>query len=373
MAGSSYCAIQDESSSDSDVCWLGSANLEQLSEIKSEDIWEICSPRSYSSRKINSDEEETCITLYENVHSFTTHNQSLQSRHNYRSLGSKSGRRTYKPRSTDRTSPEKSIARERSTIDSAGNITLMTETVYKCNKCDKTFFTRSGYRKHQRNHAEDDRNVCGECGEAFADQTSLDLHKEVHLREKPWLCTVCHKQFRLQSHLAKHKRIHTGQRPYTCKVCGNSFSQSSNLSAHMKTHFGTNSKNSRIYGYPFAHDNPQIGEHRTIITEGTAFTGSECGRGFERKAHLASHQRAHSSNKPSPVSHRNKSFSSNLIPHTMDHFYACMICGKEFNNGPSCAIHEKTHSETKSFPCGGCGLDFSTCDSYTTHSCILIS
>ncbi|KAM4772136.1 uncharacterized protein WCC33_003860 [Rhinophrynus dorsalis] len=141
-------------------------------------------------------------------------------------------------RDSARISPEKSIARERSMIDSAGNITLMTETVYKCNKCEKTFYTRSGYRKHQRNHSEENNYACTDCGEGFVDYASYNLHKDMHTGGRPWACTVCSKRFKLQSHLTRHERTHTGERPYFCNVCGKCFGQCSSLATHMRTHTG---------------------------------------------------------------------------------------------------------------------------------------
>ncbi|XP_068135082.1 zinc finger protein 664-like isoform X2 [Hyperolius riggenbachi] len=330
MAGASHCIIQDDSSSDSDVCWIGPADFQHLPSFKSEDILAVYSPRSSFNGTIHSDEMGTDSMLFEDISPVDSHSHSLQSSPGHRPVEGKRGRRPYKPRTSDRISPEKSITRERSTVDSSGNITLMTETVYKCNKCDKTFFTRSGYRKHQKNHADDDRNICGECGEAFADQASFNLHKETHLKDKPWICSVCPKRFRLQSHLAKHERTHTGQRPYICKVCGNSFSQSSNLATHMKTHFGGKSYRSREVDHSFMHDS-QVVALETTPTGKRTYPYSKRGRGLGRSSPLASHRTTYS------------------------------------------VKQERGDAGQMSFPCGGCGQDFSNCDSYISHSCVLIS
>ncbi|XP_069829302.1 zinc finger protein 664-like [Dendropsophus ebraccatus] len=355
MAGASHYIIHDDNSSDSDVCWLGPGDLSHLSEYKAEEVWDVYSHERSFQRTFSSDEEVTCIDLYEDVAPINTQ-KSLQTKPNLRHV-EKRGKRAYKPRervqSSDRSSPEKSIARERSTIDSAGNITLMTETIYKCNKCDKTFYTRSGYRKHQRNHSEDNGLTCSECGEVCKDLTAYNLHKEAHEERHPWSCTVCHKRFRLQSQLTRHERTHTGERPYTCNICGNTFSQSSNLATHMKTHTGEMSFACDECGKSFTHKS-ELEVHRTEHSEEKVRATSEYGKDLQRSFHQREepYKRVQSGdNKP----------------------HACVICGKKFCNAASCKKHEKGHSGTKTFLCGGCGRNFSSRASYTSHSCVLIN
>ncbi|XP_040283017.1 oocyte zinc finger protein XlCOF6.1-like [Bufo bufo] len=373
MAGASHYIIHDENSSDSDVCWLGPEDLGHLSDYKREDVWDVYSHERSFKRTFSSDEDVSCIDLYEDVTSIN-HQSNLQTKSNLRHMVSKRGRRAYKPReriqSSDRSSPEKSIARERSTIDSAGNITLMTETIYKCNNCDKTFFTRSGYRKHQRNHSEDSSLTCSECGEIFKDLTTYSLHKEAHEERKPWSCTVCHKCFRLQSHLNKHERTHTEERPYTCNICGNCFGQSSNLTTHMKTHVGEKSYACSECGKSFAR-NFELEAHMIVHSQ-EVLAFSEYKKGFQRSFHQREVERY-------TCSECNKCFSSNsdLILHQRDHTgdkpYSCVICGEKFCSAPSCLRRKKTQSGGKTFLCGGCGRNFSNRDSYTSHSCVLIN
>lgn len=202
-------------------------------DIKEEEMWHMYT----ADRNYSSDEEAMVSTLFEEIPQISSHGAML---HNLGQVDDRQGRKLHRPRERQRDSvrisPEKSIARERSTVDSAGNITLMTETVYKCNKCDKTFYTRSGYRKHQRNHTEENSYVCNTCGDIFIDWSSFNMHKDSHTGGRPWACSACDKRFKLQSHLIRHERSHARERPYTCNVCGKCFGQRSNLTTHMKIH-----------------------------------------------------------------------------------------------------------------------------------------
>ncbi|KAM8953301.1 uncharacterized protein RCH25_044141 [Pelodytes ibericus] len=231
----SYSRHEESDSSDCDISWSQPNNMEYGSKIKGEEMWDVYSTEQSFTRRYGYDEEAMVKTLFEDIPHVSAQGSRLQA-----TLDLDYGQQLHRPRERQRdsvrTSPEKSIARERSTVDSAGNITLMTETVYKCNKCEKTFFTRSGYRKHQRNHSEENSYVCNSCGETFVDWPSFSEHKDSHTGGRPWACTTCDKRFRLQSHLTRHERTHTGERPYACNMCGKCFGQSSNLSSHMRIH-----------------------------------------------------------------------------------------------------------------------------------------
>ncbi|XP_063298028.1 oocyte zinc finger protein XlCOF19-like isoform X2 [Pelobates fuscus] len=238
MAASFHRHVQDDSS-DSDIAWTHTTNMDLASDIKEEPMWHMYTASSNYIGNYSSDEEAMVKTLFEDIPQVSSQGSMLHNLGHVDSIhSSKLHRPRERQRDSARISPEKSIARERSTVDSAGNITLMTETVYKCNKCDKTFFTRSGYRKHQRNHTEENSYVCNICGEMFMDWPSFNMHKDSHTGGRPWACPTCDKRFRLQSHLTRHERTHTGERPFICNACGKCFGQSSNLAAHMRSHTG---------------------------------------------------------------------------------------------------------------------------------------
>ncbi|MEE6477258.1 hypothetical protein FKM82_011432 [Ascaphus truei] len=239
----SFLRHEEDDSSDSDVPGTDHVNFERPSQkIKGEEMWDMDSDEKDFDGNSSSDEESMDRKLFEEIPHVSSQGTQLENKTYISHLIDRHGKRLHRPSerqiNSTRSSPEKSITRERSSIDSAGNITLMTETVYKCNKCDKTFFTRSGYRKHQRNHTEENNYICNDCGKTFTDWTSYNIHKETHTGGRPWSCAACDKRFRLQSHLARHERTHTGERPYMCNVCGKGFGQSSNLATHMRTHTG---------------------------------------------------------------------------------------------------------------------------------------
>ncbi|KAE8605641.1 hypothetical protein XENTR_v10015255 [Xenopus tropicalis] len=216
-----------DDSSDSDIPWSYQRIQSHAARVKKEPM----RSRSPAARDMNgnytTDEEDFDGKLSEDFPLSGAPGTPLQS---------KDPLQRPRPRRQDssRASPEKSVARERSTVDSSGKITLMTETVYKCNRCHKTFFTRSGYRKHQRNHGEESSHRCRECGESFPDWDTYTLHSDTHTGRGR-----CAQPLRLQSHLARHEQSRPGEeRLNPCSVCAKCFAHSSSLAAHMAAHTG---------------------------------------------------------------------------------------------------------------------------------------
>ena len=105
-----------------------------------------------------------------------------------------------------------------------------------CNKCKKSFSSKSDFRKHEKIHNRQRHLVCSECGKKFFTQTHLNRHQMIHTGEKPYVCGKCGKSFSQNVSLLNHKLTHTGERPHLCIECGKSFAVHGNFKVHQMLH-----------------------------------------------------------------------------------------------------------------------------------------
>ena len=79
-------------------------------------------------------------------------------------------------------------------------------TPYKtCKICQKTFFSNSGYLKHQRLHVGAYKLRCKYCEKGFFDSTHLKAHIDArHNKVRSYMCKHCDKGFYWKHHLKRH-------------------------------------------------------------------------------------------------------------------------------------------------------------------------
>ncbi len=105
---------------------------------------------------------------------------------------------------------------------------------YKCDICDKCFYTKQACEEHRRIHTGERPFSCEICGKTFVAGNALISHKRFHNDFYPHSCHMCPKKFKVRRSLINHIRTHTGERPFKCDICSKTFNNSSQFSYHKK-------------------------------------------------------------------------------------------------------------------------------------------
>jgi hypothetical protein len=119
--------------------------------------------------------------------------------------------------------------------------------VFRCDQCDKSFFSRVVLKAHVRIHTRKPFSfTCSQpgCAKRYCTSEGLRLHqRNRHEADKSWTCPAegCAKAFVRQSDLRLHiLRMHAAERPHPCSIagCAKSFACFSELTRHEALHRG---------------------------------------------------------------------------------------------------------------------------------------
>ncbi|XP_063706325.1 zinc finger protein 62 homolog [Culicoides brevitarsis] len=107
-----------------------------------------------------------------------------------------------------------------------------------CDQCGASFYTSGGLKRHIRHihmgikHSETGKQSwCQVCQKLEPHRTKLKHEKEAK-HGRRYKCDQCEKSFFSNLKLKKHSYVHSKTRPYNCKLCDTGYYQSSYLKAH---------------------------------------------------------------------------------------------------------------------------------------------
>lgn len=176
----------------------------------------------------------------------------------------------------------------------------------------------------------------------------------VKLEPDSTMCDVCGKVMKNKSSLARHSFIHTGKKPFACHLCDLRFNRRDNLQHHLN----------RLHPNGIA----KLEKQREV----QAWLCAVCGKTFNCKSRLKTHEVIHSGVKPHRCNLCPKAYMrTNDLEHhkkiahvegaaepQRPSLLLCDFCGKEFKCRSQLAIHYQIHTGERPHLCDICGRKF---------------
>ncbi|XP_058817965.1 zinc finger protein 268-like [Topomyia yanbarensis] len=231
---------------------------------------------------------------------------------------------------------------------------------YKCDLCDKQYYSQHGLDCHRSVHPEYHKYNCDVCQKPFANIKDMNYHKKrVHV-EASFTCDVCGKAFKVQAQLKLHIQIHQQLKGYQCEFCGKSFAQRNGMTAHLRI------------SHP-----EQLGEEALAERE---MTCKICQKKLKGKICLKLHMKTHTDERNYQCSYCDKKFIAKQDKfrheqtHTKEYRFKCRFCGKGSTRRKLILLHEaREHNYTTSeslgpsHKCSVCEREFSTPSARQIH------
>ncbi|KAJ2946929.1 hypothetical protein O0L34_g16271 [Tuta absoluta] len=125
---------------------------------------------------------------------------------------------------------------------------------YKCDKCDKAFFTKGSLNSHRKYSHGARQFKCSECMMAFRCKDSLKSHLNKHSDKLPFVCEVCSKAFKRTQALRRHRLMHNAaNKKVPCDQCSMTFYNKNQLKHHLRIHTRERPYNCEICSQPYSY------------------------------------------------------------------------------------------------------------------------
>ena len=132
------------------------------------------------------------------------------------------------------------------------------EKKFKCETCSETFAVKKRLKSHEEKcGAKDGHNICNKCEKAFRTAKLLRTHTIQMHEGKKFKCAICGKGFILKDKLKAHMAIHSNDRPFKCRLGGCGFA--SKTLGNLKKH--EEGKHTQRRRYPWNNNNFQINQN----------------------------------------------------------------------------------------------------------------
>jgi len=262
---------------------------------------------------------------------------------------------------------------------------LVGENVFGCSKCDQIFESSEKLRKHKRKHVDqlESQVVCDKCPKTFISKTGwrihMKLHEEENSQEKNIQCDECPKRFHLELLFKRHKLWKHSE--VVCEKCGKKCSSKQRLKRHELFKHSDPSK-----PRPFLCDQCPtscftkyaLKRHkiRHLSSELKPFQCDKCEKACSNRGELNEHMACHGDIRKHQCKDCGKAFKfkstlwkHNKINHSSVLTHECDVCFEKFPTGSCLKLHKLIHLDKSQWPfaCDKCGHTSKTKKEMETH------